>query len=325
MLILNEKDMWNAITLEEVMDAIEDAYQIHKQGNYKMPDRFIAARDQNMMLYMPCFLDTAIGTKMLAEFPDNPSRGLPYLSGLMILNDAKTGLPLAILNGSALTAMRTGAVGGVALRYLAHKDDTRAGLIGCGTQGLHQLLYACAVCPITDLYLYDAYVKDLTPFMERLSARLNRPAVRIHSCRDARTVAENSQILISATQTIDPVYPDDEELLRGKCFVAIGSWRPERRELPDAVWKLTENVYTELPYACEESGDLRIPLASGLLTGDRVRYMEDLILDTRAGHPHPQAETRCFKSVGMGLFDVRTAQLLFENALKKGIGQSIDW
>ena len=115
MLFLSEQEMWQSVTLEDVMDAIEDAYAIHKSGNYKMPDRFIAQRDKNMMLYMPCFLDSVIGTKMLSEFPDNPSLGIPYLNGLMILNNAKTGLPKAIMNGSALTAMRTGAVGGVAL------------------------------------------------------------------------------------------------------------------------------------------------------------------------------------------------------------------
>ena len=98
-------------------------------------------------------------------------------------------------------------------------------------------------------------------FIEHLSARLasfGKNAIQIHTCADTRELAGHSRILISATQAVDPVYPDDEELLRGKCFVAIGSWRPERRELPDAVWKLVKNAYTELPYACEESGDLKI-------------------------------------------------------------------
>ena len=140
MLFLSEQEMWQSVTLEDVMDAIEDAYAIHKSGNYKMPDRFIAQRDKNMMLYMPCFLDSVIGTKMLSEFPDNSSLGIPYLNGLMILNNAKTGLPKAIMNGSVLTAMRTGAVGGVALRYLAPEDAASVGLVGCGMQGLHQLL-----------------------------------------------------------------------------------------------------------------------------------------------------------------------------------------
>lgn len=247
MLFLSEQEMWQSVTLEDVMDAIEDAYAIHKSGNYKMPDRFIAQRDKNMMLYMPCFLDSVIGTKMLSEFPDNPSLGIPYLNGLMILNNAKTGLPKAIMNGSVLTAMRTGAVGGVALRYLAPEDAASVGLVGCGMQGLHQLLYACEVRPITDIYLYDAYAKDLSGFIERLSARLasfGKNDIQIHTCADTRELAEHSRVLISATQAVDPVYPDDEELLRGKCFVAIGSWRPERRELPDAVWKLVKNAYT---------------------------------------------------------------------------------
>lgn len=328
MQIINEKEMWNAITLTEVMDAIEDAYEIHRQGSYLMPERFIAARDKDLMLYMPCFLDKIIGTKMLAEFPDNPKMGLPYLNGLMILNDSETGLPKAVMNGSTLTALRTGAVGGVALRYLAPEDCRSAGLVGCGMQGLHQLLYACAVRPLTDLYLFDEFVTDLNPFMERLSAKLEQAGthgVRIHVCPDVISLVKNSQILISATQSSTPVYPDDEELLRGKCFVAIGSWRPERRELPDAVWKLVQNAYTELPYACKETGDLRIPLESGALTTDRVRYMEDLILDTKEGRPHSHAQTRCFKSVGMGIFDARVAQLIYENALKKEIGQNIEW
>ena len=315
MLFLSEQEMWQSVTLEDVMDAIEDAYAIHKSGNYKMPDRFIAQRDKNMMLYMPCFLDSVIGTKMLSEFPDNSSLGIPYLNGLMILNNAKTGLPKAIMNGSVLTAMRTGAVGGVALRYLAPEDAASVGLVGCGMQGLHQLLYACEVRPITDIYLYDAYAKDLSGFIERLSARLasfGKNDIQIHTCADTRELAEHSRVLISATQAVDPVYPDDEELLRGKCFVAIGSWRPERRELPDAVWKLVKNAYTELPYAC-------------VLTQKRVHFIEDLIEDTKQGHPHEQNETRCFKSVGMGLFDVRTAQLIYEKALEKGIGQKLNF
>ena len=329
MRILNGTEMWNAVTLTEVMDAVEDAYAIHKSGRYTMPDRFCAARGGDLMLYMPCFLDSFIGTKMLAEFPDNPKKGFPYLSGLMILNEAETGQPAAVMDGGTLTAMRTGAVSGVALRYLAPEACTSAGLVGCGTQGLHQLLYACAVRPLTDLYLYDLHVPDPGPFCDRRREKLHacgiNRGIRFHFCRDARSLAEQSEILISATQATDPVYPDDEALLKGKCLIAIGSWKPDRRELPDAVWKLCRFAYTELPYACEESGDLAIPLASGLLSPDRVRYMEDLIQDTKEGRPHEQADTRCFKSVGMGIFDARCAQLICEKARQKGIGAEIAW
>lgn len=277
MKVLSGEEMWEAVTLDDVMDAIEDSYSIHKKGNYTMPDRFIASRGKNMMLYMPCFLEQFIGTKMLAEFPDNPQRGLPYLNGLMILNEADTGLPCAIMNGSVLTAMRTGAVGGVAIRYLASESAQSVGLVGCGMQGLHQILYACAVRPIRDIYLFDGYNKDYPAFIKKLSDRLGRPDIQIHACSSVNELVKQSDILISATQATDPVYPDDEDLLRGKCFVAIGSWRPERRELPDAVSRLVSQIYTELPYACEETGDLRIPLESGVLPKEKVKYMEDLI------------------------------------------------
>ncbi|MDD6072676.1 MAG: ornithine cyclodeaminase family protein [Clostridium sp.] len=325
MRILNEEEMWSAVTLEEVMEAVEDALAIHKSGNYLMPDRLAATRNGNTIMFMPCLMDTAIGTKMLCEFPDNPKKGLPLLTGLMILNDVKNGFPLAIMNGSCLTAMRTGAVGGVGIRYLAREDAASAALAGCGVQGLHQLLYACSVRPIKDIYLYDAFVKDLAPFVERLKGRLNRPEISVHICKTAKEAAASADILISATQTVDPIWPDDTELLRGKCFIAIGSWKPERRELPDAVWKLVKNVYIELPFACEESGDLGIPLTNGLLTMDRVKMMEDLISDRKAGNVPEMGETRCFKSVGMGIYDARVAQLIYEKALEKGVGQQVKW
>lgn len=325
MIVLNEQEMWKCVSLEEIMGAIERAYAIHRSGGYVMPDRYVAQRGSNMMLYMPCFIDGAIGTKMLAEFPGNPAKGLPYLSGLMIVNDGETGAVKAILNGSVLTAMRTGGAGGVAVRSLSREDASSVGMVGCGVQGLHQLLFASHVRPITQIFLYDANMKDYAPFIERLRARLDRAEITITPCPDIRALAERSDILISATQTTDPLYPDDEKLLEGKCLVAIGSWRPERRELPDAVFRLISNVYTEMSYACEETGDLKIPLDTGVLTMDRVKYMEDLLHDTKEGRPHTHNATTFFKSVGMGLYDVTVADLICRKAEELGIGQQINW
>lgn len=325
MIFLNEQEMWEAVTLTDVMNSIEKAFEIHRKGEYLMPDRFIAKQDKNMMLYMPCFADNSIGTKMLAEFPDNPSKSLPYLSGLMILNDGETGQPKAIMNGSALTAMRTGAVGGVGVKYLSSENASTVGLVGCGVQGLHLLMYTCHIRPITDIYLYDAFKKDLSEFIENLKSKLQNSNIHIHICNNSTAVLEKSQILLTATQTTDPVFPNDETLMKGKCFVAIGSWRPERRELPDAIFNLINNVYTELPYACEETGDLRIPLESGKLKEENVRYMEDLIYDIKNGVPHKHNSTTFFKSVGMGIFDVCTASLVYDMAIQKGIGQKINW
>lgn len=322
MLFLNKVEMWNSVTLFDIMDSIKQAYEIHKSGLFHMPDRYIAQRNKNMMLYMPCFTDNMIGTKMLAEFPENPSQGYPYLSGFVILNDAKYGQPLAVMDGGTLTALRTGAVGGVGIQYLAPKQVDSVGLVGCGVQGLHQLWYACAVRPIKSIYLYDAFLHEYTPFIEKLKERLNND-ISINICRNVQELIKNSQILISATQATNPVYPDDTELLRGKTIIAIGSWRPERRELPDAVWKLADTVYIDLPYACEESGDLKIPLKTGILSDKQIHLMENLISSKEEQQKQAMQETRCFKSVGMGLFDVCAAAAIYKNALKKNIGQVV--
>lgn len=325
MLVLNESQMWQAVTLDEVLEAVEDAFAIHRSGRYLMPDRSVAEQDGDKLMFMPCFLDSVIGTKMLAEFPKNPEKGLPYLSGLVILNNRENGQVQAILNGGALTAMRTGAVGGVGIRYLAPESAERVGLAGCGVQGFHQLLYACHVRKIREVRLFDAYKQDLSDFIGKLKQRIPSEDIEYIVCQDARELAEHSEILISCTQTKDPVYPDDMDLLRGKTFVAVGSWIPDRRELPLAVSRLVSNIYTDLPYAKEESGDLKIPLDMGVLTHERVKYIEDLIADAKAGHPHALSETRCFKTVGMGIFDARVGKLLLDRASERGIGTYIPW
>ena len=323
MISLNEKEMREVVSLEELMTAIERAFAIYKSGDFHMADRYIAKRDKNVMMYMPCFADGYIGTKMLAEFPDNPKIGLPYLDGVMILNNAQTGTPEAIMNGQVLTALRTGAVGGVAVTHFAAEDCTKVGLIGCGVQGLHQLLYACTARAIKEIYLFDAFNKNLEGFITKLTTMMGREDISITVCDNTTELLAKSETIIMATQATEPVLPNDAKLLEGKCFIAIGSWRPTMREMPDAIWDVVENVYTELPFACEESGDLAQPLESGILTEDRVKYMSDFLADKKDGKAHKLGNTRYYKSVGMGLFDVVTAKVIYEKALEKGLGTKI--
>ena len=123
-------------------------------------------------------------------------------------------------------------------------------------------------------------------------------------------------IICTATPSEEPVLPNDRELLEGKCIIAIGSYTPQMREIPDVIWDLVDNVYIELPYACEESGDLSQPLAEGRLTMDRVVLM-DKFLASGADEDEIAKKTTYFKSVGMGLFDVCVAQKLLEKAKER--------
>ncbi len=322
MLFLNSDDIIRSVDLNSIMDQIEKAYKIFGSGEFYMPPRPTVTYGNQTLIYMPCFTEQSMGTKMLTIFPDNAKLGLPSIDGLVILNDRETGKPTAILDGQAVTAYRTGAVGGVAIRHLAKKDAHTVGIVGAGTQGFHLALYACAARKIDTVYVYNHSDRDLKKYLEKLRKYIADSTVKVVQCKQVEELIKCSDIICTATPAEKPVLPEDKELLRGKCIVAVGSYKPEMREIPDVIFELVDAVYTELEYACEESGDLSQPLESGLLDMSRVKLMHEL-LESGKDADEQVKETTYFKSVGMGLFDLCVATELAANATVKKIGQNI--
>lgn len=316
MIFLGKEEIEKLVDPNEIMDQIEEAYRIFGADAYYMPPRPVIEHENKTLIYMPCFTEDIIGTKMLTIFPENAKLGLPSLDGLVILNDRTTGAPLAIMDGQAVTAWRTGAVGGVGIRHLSRKDARTVGIVGAGAQGFHQAVYACAARNIETVYIWNHSDRDLTDFMARLKKTIADPAVEVVQCKTVEELVKASDIICTATPSEEPVLPNDRELLEGKCIIAIGSYTPQMREIPDVIWDLVDNVYIELPYACEESGDLSRPLAEGRLTMDRVVLM-DKFLASGADEDEIAKKTTYFKSVGMGLFDVCVAQKLLEKAKER--------
>lgn len=316
MIFLGKEEVEKLVDPNEIMDQIEEAYRIFGADAYYMPPRPVIEHENKTLIYMPCFTEDIIGTKMLTIFPENAKLGLPSLDGLVILNDRTTGAPLAIMDGQAVTAWRTGAVGGVGIRHLSRKDARTVGIVGAGAQGFHQAVYACAARNIETVYIWNHSNRDLTDFMDRLKKTIADPAVEVVQCKTVEELVKASDIICTATPSEEPVLPNDRELLEGKCIIAIGSYTPQMREIPDVIWDLVDNVYIELPYACEESGDLSQPLAEGRLTMDRVVLM-DKFLASGADEDEIAKKTTYFKSVGMGLFDVCVAQKLLEKAKER--------
>ena len=324
MLILNERDMRQTVDYSIIMDTVEEAYQIFDSGSFYMPHRPAIEHGENTLLYMPCFLDDAFGTKCLTVFPNNPAKGYPFIDGLMLLNNHENGKTEAIMDAKYLTQLRTGAAGGVGIRHFSRSDCRSVGIIGAGRQGFYLAIYAAVARDISCIYLYDTSPGDLTGYVERLRQELCAPRPEIHICGTVEQLLEKSEIVITATPAVSPVVPDDAKLLRGKCFIAIGSFKPQMRELPDAIWELTDTVYTELPFAMEESGDLSQPLADGLLMDNQVKYIGQWL--TRDKKPLPQpGQTTYFKSVGMGLLDLCVAKMIYKSAVKMRIGQAVDF
>ena len=315
MIVLSKEQIEEMVDPDQMMDQIEEAYRIYGSGEFYMPPRPTVEHENKQLMYMPCYTKDIIGTKILSIFPENSKLGLPSIDGIVLLNDYTTGAPLAVMDGQSVTAWRTGAVGGVGIRHLSRKDCRTVGIIGAGMQGFHQAVYACAERDIHHVYVFNHSDRDLTDYLERLKKAIDKEDVKVVQCKAVEELVRNSDIICTTTPSTTPVLPDDKELLRGKCIIAIGSYMPEMREIPDAVLDLVDNVYIELPYACEESGDLSQPLASGKLTKDRVKLMHEYLV---SGEKEiKEGQTTYFKSVGMGLFDVCIAQKLYEVAKEK--------
>ena len=315
MIVLSKEQIEEMVDPDQMMDQIEEAYRIYGSGEFYMPPRPTVEHENKQLMYMPCYTKDIIGTKILSIFPENSKLGLPSIDGIVLLNDYTTGAPLAVMDGQSVTAWRTGAVGGVGIRHLSRKDCHTVGIIGAGMQGFHQAVYAWAARDIHTVYVFNHSDRDLTDYLERLKKAIDKEDVKVVQCKAVEELVRNSDIICTTTPSTTPVLPDDKELLRGKCIIAIGSYMPEMREIPDAVLDLVDNVYIELPYACEESGDLSQPLASGKLTKDRVKLMHEYLV---SGEKEiKEGQTTYFKSVGMGLFDVCIAQKLYEVAKEK--------
>ena len=325
MLIINSKDMINNVDDQEMISAIAEAFRLFAQGNHLMPERITIQHENDMILYMPCLTREVIGTKILAQFPDNPTKGKPLIDGVMLLNNREDGSPMAMMNGRVLTGIRTGAVGGHAIKHLSHPDSNKLGIVGCGVQGFYQAKFACAARKISQITLYDSNKVDLSDFVQKLKEEINVENITYKIAVSSTELVKNSEIIVTATSSKTPVLPNDASLLRGKCIVAIGSWRPDMREIPDAIWHVADCVYTELPFACEESGDLSQPLESGIIDSSRVRYMADYVTQKDQGRDIHLGETRYYKSVGMSLFDLVTATKIYEAAVKQGIGTYVEW
>lgn len=316
MLYLNEQDILEAVTMEDVIDAIDAAYAIYEAQQFNMPIRTQVQETENTLILMPCITDKAIGTKLVTSFPNN--RDHPTLHGLIILNCSETGEMKALLDGSFLTGFRTGAIGGSAIRHLSAKGASKLAIIGTGVQGFYQAIAACAERSITDIYLYNRSIEKLEGFKKSLTEWLG-DKIQLHTANSVEDAIEHAEIIITATTSSEPVLPDKKYLLENKLVIGIGSFQPDQREFPKTLYEVTDKILIDTNDAMEESGDIKIPLDHGWITKESVQSMASY-LPTKSDNAHKGV---IFKSTGMALFDVVVADLIYQRAIEKEVGNRL--
>ena len=301
-----------------IQKAVEQAYHLQQTNACRMPDRIHVPDRKNTLLVMPCFSDAFVATKLVTVFPQAPESGFPVVNGMVILADNQTGQPLAVLDGAALTARRTGAVGGLAVACLTPESIETAGIIGTGVQGRSQAEFLLFNRRIKTLWLAD--VNQTAAHNMAWDIGHAHPHVSCRVADSPRQLMRNSQAVIAATTSCAPVFEADISEIRGKTFISIGSFTPEMKEFPDAVIQGADAVYVDTLFAAKESGDICRPLADQVVSKDRIQPFSSVLkrpVDT-------QGSTFFFKSVGMALFDLTAAAAVFDWGKQENQGQVLE-
>jgi len=329
MLILTADDVRKALPMNEAIEAMKKAYASLSSGTAVVPlrTRLPIPTGEALSLFMPAFVNSqdenALAIKVVSLFPTNPGRGFAYIQAAVLVLDPETGRALALLEGSSLTAIRTGAASGAAIDLLARTDSKVAVIFGAGAQGRTQLEAACTARKIESAYIYDGNIGKAESFAKEMRANGSiTKDIRIAS--SAKEAIENADIICTATTSTKPVF-EDKDLKAGTHISAVGSYMPEMQEVPAETVQRAKIFVDSRSASLEEAGDLIQPLRAGLFDESHI-YGElgELILGKISGR-QSQEEITYFKSVGIAVQDAMAAQVALNNARKMKIGTEVDF
>ena len=254
------------------------------------------------LLLMPAAEDAGVGVKLVTLTDANPALGLPLIHAVYVLFDARTQAPVLLLDGGALTAVRTAAVSGLATRWLARPDAERLVIFGAGVQARAHLEAMATVRPISDL-------RVVTRTPERARALLDEAASRGITARlgDPAAVA-SADIVCTCTTATEPLF-DGSSLRPGTHVNAVGAYRPDTRELDTETVRRARVVVETRSVAWEEAGDLVVALEEGAIDRDHVvADLQELVRG--AGARLSPADVTLFESVGLAFEDLAVARAL---------------
>lgn len=316
--IVTRKDIEAIADMSAVVDAVEGAFRSHAAGEAQMPSKVYVDLPEHGGDFraMPAAMAGAAGLKWVNSHPDNPSKhGLPSVMGVYILSDPATAYPLAILDGTLLTALRTGAAAGVASRHLGLEAPETIGFIGCGVQSLFLLDAHLAVFGAS----FDVLCSDMNA---EAAARLVE-AARVRGLNARRATAEEAAgAHILNTATPGRSIAVEASWVGPRTHVnAMGADAPGKQEL-EAELLSTSQVFIDEAHQATHSGEINVPISEGRFRAEDIRgTLGELIL----GRVEASREARSiFDSTGLAVQDVAVARILFEAAQKRDVGQVID-
>ena len=324
--VLRANDVRAALPMPDAIRAMKDAFRQFSSGQADVPlrARLEVPESGGVSLFMPAFLHETgdLAVKAVSVFPRNIERSLPTIHALVIAFDAKTGAPAALIEGAALTALRTGAASGAATDLLARPESSRLAVFGSGAQARTQIEAVCAVRPIHEVLVFSLDPDGAGRMAADLQGRTASRA-RIRLADSAEEAVAQADVVCTATTSSKPVFPDGA-LSAGTHINAIGAFTPEMQEIDPATVARARIFVDSRQAALSEAGDLIQPIRQGLITeASIVAELGEVVAGTRPGRTSPE-EITLFKSVGLAVQDAVAAGAILRRAEAEGLGKLIE-
>jgi ornithine cyclodeaminase len=327
-LILSRDDLDRCLDMTSAIAAMRLAFSALSTGEAQTPQRqTINLAEEGVALLMHSLLQTgeqrSLGLKLITVMPHNPLRNLPLLSATVLLLDASTGRTLAIMEGNWLTAMRTGAVSGLATDLLARQDADVLALFGAGTQAVTQVLAIHTVRPLREVRVVNRSDEHYSQLVAKLQTMLHPDCPHIRRATSSGEALAGASLVACATTSRQPLFSRNE-VEAGTHINAIGAFTPEMCEVDAETLAHAHIVVDRREAALTEAGDLLQALAAGLIPGPETWIeLGDLVTGKQVGR-RTKDEVTFFKSVGVAVQDVAAALYVYRKARELKMGVEVE-
>lgn len=327
MLLLSRKDIQKVFTIKDAIEADKYAFTLVVDGKCEAPLRtnIQAPKYDGCFLFMPAYveeMDTA-SLKIINIFPHNIDNGKPSSPAQVLLIDGTTGIVTAVLDGTYVTQLRTGAASGAAFDVLAKKDCQIGALIGTGGQAATQLEAMLAARDLKEVRVFDLNAERTKAFAEKMQEELSSYGTKIIPVSTSDEAVDNADLLITVTPSSKPVF-DASKIKAGATISCVGAYQPHMQEMDPGILTRASKLYFDSEEAVlSESGDILIPLEDGTITrNDFTGDLGQVIKGELTGRENDE-EIIVFETVGVATQDLVAAKRIYDKAVEAGVG--IHW
>jgi alanine dehydrogenase len=323
-IILTKSEVQACLSMSDAIDAVKAAYSAFAKGRVQMPSvQHLDVRQYNGEVDVKSgFVEDfqLMGTKIASGFYNNQKIGLPPGIAVIVLLDLKTSMPLAIMDGTHVTAYRTGAAGAVAAGVLARKDSQHVGIVGTGTQGRMQLIALRELFDIQNVRVWNINRSSAEKYRDQMSKMLS---IDIEVVDTPRAVVPDADILVTATPSKEALINEDS-IHEGLHINAIGADGPGKQELDPKIMTRVSKIVVDSISQCREIGEIQHALRLGLINESSIHAEIGEIINGSKSGRETESEITIFDSTGLSAQDIATAKTVYDNARKKKLGKRID-